>query len=232
MSFNRLALTLTFTLVVAIGFGYVVLNDNASDTASAAPLETTTTLVPTTLPDPTTTTTQLPTTTTTRPATTTTTAPPTTTTTQATPTTTRPAPTTTAAPPPPTTAAPTTTAPPSGEFSSSAESDFAGRINSLRGDNGKSALTRDSNLNSYARNWSREMAEQGSLHHSNIGSLLGPWSAVGENIAVGGSVGQMFNGLVNSPDHYDNMLGEWTHFGVGVWIDGNGTLWTTHVFTR
>jgi uncharacterized protein YkwD len=37
---------------------------------------------------------------------------------------------------------------------------------------------------------------------------------------------------VDSSGHNTNMLGEYTHMGIGVWIDGNGTVWTAHVFTR
>ena len=75
------------------------------------------------------------------------------------------------------------------------------------------------------------MASSGNFGHSNIGSLLGPWSTVGENIGKGGSVSSIFNALVASPSHFDNMVDpRFTHIGVGVFIDGNGVIWTTHVF--
>ncbi len=150
-----------------------------------------------------------------------TTAPPATTTT----TTTTVVVTTTA--PPPTT---TTTAPPGG-FSASAEAEFASLINSLRSGAGVGALSRDGGLDAYARDWAQHMAEQGDLTHSNIAGLLGPWSTVGENIAYGGSVSQMFGDLDASSGHHANMVnGSFTHLGVGVWIDGSGLIWTTHVF--
>jgi uncharacterized protein YkwD len=28
------------------------------------------------------------------------------------------------------------------------------------------------------------------------------------------------------------MLGDFTHLGVGVWVDASGAIWTTHIFTR
>lgn len=157
----------------------------------------------------------------------TTTVPPTTTTAPSTPaTTSSPQPTS-----PPTTQAPTTTAP-SGGFNAAAESDFASRINSYRGSNGLSSLSRSGSLDSYARSWAKKMAESGSISHSNIGSLLGDWSSVGENVGVGSSVGAIFDSLVGSAPHKSNMLGDFTHFGIGVYQDAAGTLWTSHVFAR
>ncbi len=190
-------------------------------------------------PDSTTTTTSATTTTvattTTAVATTTTAAPATTTTTRATTTTTRATTTTTAAPATTTTAAPTTTtaaAPaPAGDFSPGAESDFLSRINNLRAQEGLAQLSSNSSLNNYARNWSQTMATSGNFQHSNIASLLGPWSIVGENIGKGSSVNSIFNALVASPGHYNNMVDtRFTHIGVGVFVDSSGKLWTTHVF--
>ncbi len=75
------------------------------------------------------------------------------------------------------------------------------------------------------------MAGQGSLSHSDLGRFLPPWSAAGENVGMGGSVSSLFDALKASPGHRANMLGGYTHFGVGVWVDGSGNLWTTHIFT-
>jgi uncharacterized protein YkwD len=150
-----------------------------------------------------------------------TTAPPTT----APPTTTPP--TTT----PPATTAPPTTAAPSGNFNSAAEADFAGRINGLRASVGKPALAGNGELNNYARWWAKYMADHNSFAHSDIGTLLDPWTIVGENIGAGGNVAGIFGALVNSPGHYNNMVeARFTALGVGVYIDASGKLWTAHVF--
>ena len=139
-----------------------------------------------------------------------------------------PTPTTTTSAPSSTT---TTTEPPAqGAFDHAAESDFVGRINSLRSSNGKGGLTRDGSLDARARDWAKYMAESGALAHSNLGSLMPPWVAVAENIGQGGSVSQIFDLLSGSSGHLANMLGDYTHLGVGVWLDANGVLWTTHVF--
>lgn len=170
-------------------------------------------------------------TTTTPPTTTTNAAPATTSTTSSPGTTASPTTSSTAAPTtaPPTTSPPTTSA---GGFVSSAENDFASRINSYRSSNGVGGLQRNGSLNSYAREWARKMAQDGGLSHSNIGSLLPPWSSAGENIGVGGSVAVIFDALVGSSGHASNMVGDWTHMGIGVWKDSSGALWTCHVFAR
>jgi uncharacterized protein YkwD len=155
-------------------------------------------------------------------------------------TTTIPAPTTTAGStgttrPAPTTTSPPPTSPPSttqSGFVAAAESDFASRMNAYRSNQGLPALARDGSLDSYARSWAKKLAEQGSLSHSNIGSLIPPWSSVGENVGRGGSVGAIFDALIASSGHRSNILGDYTHFGIGVFRDQSGTLWTAHVFGR
>jgi uncharacterized protein YkwD len=131
---------------------------------------------------------------------------------------------------PPTTSPPATTAGPTHD--SGAEGQFASSINSYRSSNGLPALSRSGSLDSYARNWALQLVENGSLSHSNIGSLLGEWSAVAENVGYGGSVGGVFEALVGSSGHRANMLGDYSHIGVGVYRDSDGTLWTAHVFAR
>jgi uncharacterized protein YkwD len=172
----------------------------------------------------------------------TTTAPPTTTVAAAAQTTTAaPRPTTTTAPPA-TTAPPqttTTTTPPqtttpaalSGDYSPQVEAEFVNLINGLRANQGLGGLTVNNSLTQYARNWSNHMAATGTFAHSNVASLLGSWSTVGENLARGGSVLRLFEVLAASPSHYANMVsGSYTHIGVGVWVDAAGVIWATHIF--
>lgn len=165
------------------------------------------------------------------PSTTTTTVATSTTTAAATQTQPRPSTGTTSPPPPPST---TTTQPPAqtGGFDGGAESQFAASVNSLRTSSGLPALSRNGSLDSYARSWAKKLAEDGSLSHSNIGSLLPPWSAAAENVGTGGSASGVFDALASSSGHRSNMLGEYTDFGVGAYRDTEGRLWTAHVFTR
>lgn len=157
---------------------------------------------------------------------------------------TQPAPTTTTEAPAPATPAAstggqskpqsttTTAAPkPAGGFSSQAEGGFQSAINNHRAGQGLAALGRNANLDAYARSWAKKLAANGKLSHSNIGSLLGPWSTAGENVAFGRSVDQIFGALVASAGHNANMVsGAFTALGVGVYVDGSGVLWTVHVF--
>jgi uncharacterized protein YkwD len=183
-------------------------------------LDTTTTTVPETTtteePDPSTSTT----------------APSATTSTAAAPTTTAPSAPSTTKPPATTSSSTTTTTAPVGGYSSSAESDFASKINSHRSSNGHSSLSRAGSLDSYARSWAKQMADNGQISHSNVGSLIPPWSSVGENVGTGGSVSDIFDALRSSSGHNSNMLGDFTHMGIGVYKDGSGQLWTAHVFAR
>lgn len=164
--------------------------------------------------------------------------------------------TTTTAPPTTTTAAPapkpkpkpapspttTTTAPratsttqaaPTGGFNSSFEADFYGRINSYRSGNGLAALTRSGQLDSYAREWAKWMGVNSTLKHSTYPSrLVPPWNSAGETVGKGGSVSSLFDAFKSSGGHRGIILGNFTHVGVGAWVDGNGTIWTAHLFAQ
>ncbi|MGQ0848335.1 MAG: CAP domain-containing protein [Actinomycetota bacterium] len=135
--------------------------------------------------------------------------------------------------PPPTTAAPTATtaAAPAGAYSPAAEADFVVRINNLRATVGVASMAVNAELANQARWWAKHMADSGNFSHSDIAALLDPWTIVGENIGYGPSVEAIFDGLVNSSAHYNNMIEtRFTSVGVGVFIDASGRLWTAHVF--
>jgi uncharacterized protein YkwD len=105
-------------------------------------------------------------------------------------------------------------------------------LNGVRADLGLPGLRYDTGLSAYAIAHAQAMAQAGSLYHSSIGSLLGhPWSNVGENVGVGGSVYQIHVALVYSPGHYANMTNPaFTAVGVGVAADASGRLFICHVF--
>lgn len=135
-----------------------------------------------------------------------------------------PSSTTTTSPPAP----PTVTA----GYRSDYESEFRGLINSYRSSNGMSKMSKNGDLKSRARWWAKSMAQSGKLSHSNLGSIVPPWATAGENVGTGGSVSSVFGLLKGSSGHAANMLGDFTHMGVGVWVDSNGKIWTAHVFAR
>jgi len=76
------------------------------------------------------------------------------------------------------------------------------------------------------------MAAAEGLSHSNIGRFLPPWTAAAENVGMGPSVKSVYSAFKSSPSHFSNMVGSYTHIGIGVWVDGSGVIWTTHIFTR
>jgi len=120
-----------------------------------------------------------------------------------------------------------------GDFSPAAESDFLSRISGLRASVGVAGLAPNGEFNNYARWWAKQMADSGSISHSygSLSSLLDPWSDIGENVGSGASVASIFNGLVASTDHYDNMVNPaYTSVGVGVYVDASGFIWSAHVF--
>jgi len=172
------------------------------------------------------------TTTTTVPATTTTsTAKPVTTTTAAPVTTTTAAPVATTAPPATTTSTVPATTAATGSFSAPAESEFISKINALRSSVGVAGLAANGELTNYARWWAKQMADSGNFSHSDIASLLDPWTTVGENLGYGPSVTSVFNALVASTGHYNNMVDpRFTSVGVGTYVDSTGRIWTAHVF--
>lgn len=127
-----------------------------------------------------------------------------------------------------------TTAPkPAGGFNAAYEAEFARLINGYRSSHGLAPLARHSGLDSYARNWAKYMADNNKFVHSDISQLLSQgWGFAAENIGRGGSVKGIFDKLRSSAGHSDNMLRDVTHFGIGVYVDGDGRIWTAHVFAR
>jgi len=127
-----------------------------------------------------------------------------------------------------------TTAPkPAGGFNAAYEAEFARLINGYRSSHGLAPLARHSGLDSYARNWAEYMADNNKFGHSDISQLQSQgWGFAAENIGRGGSVKGIFDKLRSSAGHSDNMLRDVTHFGIGVYVDGDGRIWTAHVFAR
>lgn len=125
----------------------------------------------------------------------------------------------------------TTTSVSQGGFDSGAEAAFFTDVNSLRAAKSLPTLKRNSGLDAEARAWAQAMANAGGLSHSDLGRLIPPWSAVAENIGNGPSVPSIFSALSSSSGHLDNMTGDYTDVGIGVWVDDEGILWTAHLFT-
>ena len=57
------------------------------------------------------------------------------------------------------------------------------------------------------------------------------WGAAGENIAAGFTdAATVMNGWLNSPGHYMNIMGPFTHIGVGHYTDADGREYWVQLF--
>lgn len=104
--------------------------------------------------------------------------------------------------------------------------------NAERSERGLAKYSANSSLNSVAQTWSEKMAKSGKLaHNPSLTSQVKGYRYVGENVGYGSSTSKIFNALMNSTAHRNNILDkDFTQIGVGASRDGNGRLWITQVF--
>ena len=159
------------------------------------------------------------------------------------PATTQPATASSAAAPKP---APPASAPPA-TAATDAEvvaSRLAALVAGERASRGLPALTRDARIDAVARDWSRQLASAGlDLAHNPDYAAQVPagWTAVGENVAWlddGGTLSaaevaqRLHDQWMASPGHRANILGSYTHLGVGVAHDPRYGWYATQDFAR
>lgn len=87
-------------------------------------------------------------------------------------------------------------------------------------------------LSSLAWQHSCEMARAGRLYHTvSLGSKVGGWRSLGENVGVGPSVAAIHKAFMASLGHRANVLStRYRTIGAGVCRDGAGSFWVTHIF--
>jgi hypothetical protein len=106
---------------------------------------------------------------------------------------------------------------------------FLDLTNQLRSSLGIQTLTPQSQLTTMARNWSAQMAAAGTISHNPNLTSQAPsnWTALGENVGMGGAVAAIQTAFINSPHHYENLAnGAYNYVGIGV-VDSNGTIFVT-----
>ena len=110
------------------------------------------------------------------------------------------------------------------------EQDFVTRINNERTSRGLNALTVCGGIVDVARAWSDQRAATNNHigHNPSYSSQMpSGWTRAAENVAWGSgsnaTVAVLHQALMNSQGHKDNILGDFTHIGVGVTIKGSGT---------
>ena len=71
-------------------------------------------------------------------------------------------------------------------------------------------------LNTIASQWAKSMHDGCTFaHRSSFSVYPSGWKRAGENIAAGYSYTTVVQGWIDSPGHRANMLGDYTHIGVG-----------------
>jgi uncharacterized protein YkwD len=113
---------------------------------------------------------------------------------------------------------------------------FEWAIDIERAHAGLPALFVDPVESAQAVSWSSLMAFTGTLaedpnSQASIASYDPNWQAWGENVGVGPTPQSVEAAFMASPPHRANMLGNYTHMGIGVVI-GPGRIWVTERFYR
>ncbi|GAA4822608.1 hypothetical protein GCM10025786_33090 [Nocardioides caeni] len=106
--------------------------------------------------------------------------------------------------------------------------------NAARAAEGKAPLAAMRTLDTVAQNWTQRMALSGTLAHNPSYWKQYPagWSSAGENVAMGYVPRNVVSGWMGSEGHRANILGDFTHLGIGVVRTGNGTYWFTQNFAK
>jgi uncharacterized protein YkwD len=106
-----------------------------------------------------------------------------------------------------------------------------------RGRHGLAALVADPTVSQQAAVWSRGMAMFQTLaedryYAAELSAAAPNWRWSGENVGVGPTASSVQAAFMASPPHRANVLGNYTHVGVGVFVDGSGKIWVTERFYR
>jgi uncharacterized protein YkwD len=105
--------------------------------------------------------------------------------------------------------------------------------NEARVTHDKAALDLNAKLSRYATRHSRQMANAGTLFHTEdlADKLSGlDWSMGGENVGVGPSLTDLQDAFMGSRTHRRNILRNgYDHAAIGI-VKSDGTLWVTVIF--
>jgi uncharacterized protein YkwD len=116
----------------------------------------------------------------------------------------------------------------------SAISQILSETNAEREKAGLGPLTLDPTMSKVSQNWSQQMAAQQSMIHnpSYTSELPQPWIRVAENVGQGYTPSTIVPAWMASPGHAANILGSYTHIGIGYWVDETGRGWFTQNFGK
>ena len=82
------------------------------------------------------------------------------------------------------------------------------------------------------RNIFHESPVDGSDHGKRIEKGGYMYKACAENVSTAPDLMMSHNGLMNSPGHYKNIVGDWEEIGIGIEEDLNGQLYVTQLFAN
>jgi len=124
------------------------------------------------------------------------------------------------------------------DLSDPAEAAFLELLNATRVSEGRAPLIMAPALQTLARDWSLHQVRTQRLSHRSpasqaswIEAQFSPrWRQVGENVGVGYSVESLHETFMRSPAHRANVLGDFTHVGIGSARDEAGRIWVTFNF--
>ena len=111
-------------------------------------------------------------------------------------------------------------------------------VNAARAEHGKAPLLYDTSIEAVAYDWSVVMSSIGMEHNPSFSSQMRPgWKRVGENVAWASrgwpNYAQLFHtNWMNSPGHRANILGDYTHIGIGYFVAPDGGVWATQNFGK
>ncbi|MFP5375404.1 MAG: CAP domain-containing protein [Acidimicrobiia bacterium] len=110
-------------------------------------------------------------------------------------------------------------------------------VRAARAQAGLPPLAEHGGLDGVAARHAATMAAQGSLHHlpglaDAVARVVPDWTRVGQNVGVGPSVDAVESGLLASPQHRANILGDFTLIGTGAATGGDGRVWVAQMFAK
>ncbi len=110
--------------------------------------------------------------------------------------------------------------------------------NATRAQHGLPPLQMNVGLCQLAQGWSNQMAAQGFISHnpalaSSVAGIFPNWMAAAENVGVGptSNVGALYQAFLDSPHHYENIVGDYNYVGVASTFVG-GTFYVTIDFAK
>jgi uncharacterized protein YkwD len=107
-------------------------------------------------------------------------------------------------------------------------------VNASRAEHGLPALEVEPGLMPLAREHARRMARRLDIFHAGrnpeAGRLAGAWPRFAENVGVAATPADVHAAFMRSPNHRRNVLGPFTHIGVGVVEGHDGRVYAMEIF--